>query len=636
MKLLIQLYIALLLHTTLMAQTIQCKQNNTNNLVQKSIASQNFDVKYYRCIWENTPNVRYIKGTVSTTFKMITSGSSITFDLISSLTVDSVKYHGISQTFSRPTNGLLINFATSIAAGTLDSVTVYYQGAPPTTEGYFATGTHSGAPITYTLSEPYGARYWWPCKDDVGDKADSIEMILKYPTAFTGVANGVLLSETNDGITKTSLWKHRKPIVAYLVAFAISNYTKDVRTLTSNGIAMPFINYYYPESAATYNNSVASLTNAFNIFEQKFGAYPFNNELYMQTQIQQGVGGMEHQTNSFIDSWGAGLGAHELMHQWFGDKATCNTWKDIWLNEGFASYGEVVYTEATSGVNARINEMKNRALSINNSTTGTVYRYDTTTVGSIFNYRLSYLKGSYVLHMLRWQLGDAAYYQACKNYLNAPGISYGFATTDSLKKYMEQGLGTGANLTKFFNDWVYNQGYPTYNIKWNQVGNTVLVKADQTTSNSSVAFYEMPIPIRFVGATKDTTIVFKHSSSGQLFNTTIGFVVNSVEFDPEAWILTKNNFVVQDPSLSVTNVTNIIIDNNITLGPIPSKNSVTIYNKSTRIIKTILLQSITGSTLAQYSGNTTVINISKLAAGKYVVKLIDTNKKIIVKTLVKQ
>jgi aminopeptidase N len=631
-------------------QTTNCKQhlhsndlgkNSSSNLYAKSIASQNFDVKFYKCFFENTPNVRNIKGSVTSTFKMLSTGTAITYDFINILTVDSVKYHGANVTFTRPVNGVLINFPTAIAANTMDSVSIYYQGVPPTTEGYFATGTHGtpAAPITYTLSEPYGARYWWPCKDDVVDKADSVEVTLKYPNAYVGVANGVLVNEVNDGTNKISTWKHRKPIAAYLVAFAISNYVKDVKTLTSNGSPMPFINYVYPESITAYNNSTASLAAGFALLEQKFGPYPFREEVYSQTQIQQGVGGMEHQSNTFLDSWGAGLGVHELMHQWFGDKVTCNTWKDIWLNEGFASYSEVMYTELVSGVTARNNEMRSRATSITNSTTGSVYCNDTSTVNSIFNYRLSYLKGSYAAHMLRWQLGDNAFYQACRNYLNAPGTAYGFATTDSLKKYMEAQLPAGGgNLTEFFNDYVYGQGYPTYTINWYQpaAGGAVRIQANQSTANTSVSFYEMPIPIKFVGTKKDTTIIFKHTSSGQIFTTpALSFTVNSITFDPEAWILSKNNFTAYDPSLAPTAVNNIVIDNSITIGPIPASKVLFIYNPANRIFKNIEMYNMQGVKLLDIEGTKTQIDISKLSAGKYVLKLIDVKNKVIIKSFVK-
>jgi aminopeptidase N len=625
-------------------QITNCKQHyahssrsfGTDEL--RSVASANFDALYYKCFFDNTPNVRFIKGSVMTKFKMLTAGTTITFDLKSNMTVDSIKFRNTLISNTRSGDGLTVNLGTTVGVGVVDSVTIFYQGAPLATDGYFATGTHAGAAMTYTLDQPYGARYWFPCKDNVQDKVDSVEITLRYPSSFTGVANGVLTAETNIGGFKNSTWRHRKPIAAYLVAFAITNFSTDNLTLNGPISNVPFKNYYFPESATSYSNSISALRNAFNIFETRFGEYPFKNEQYAQTQILSGAGGMEHQTNSFVDSWGADLLAHELMHQWWGDLVTCNTWTDIWLNEGFASYGEVLYEEGISGTAAMINEMRSRANSINSSANGTVSRADTSTIGSIFNYRLTYLKASYVAHMLRWYLGDTKFFEQCRSYLNAPSLQYSFSRTDSLKKYMEAGLtAPNNNLTEFFNDWVYGQGYPTYSIKWNQDANkNVVIKADQTTSNTAVSFYEMPIPVKLIGATKDTTVRLMHTSNGQLFYFPLSFAVTSVQFDPQAWILSKNNTTTQDAALATTGISNIVVDNSIAIGPLPATHSIQIFNPNNRLIKSIEIYNQHAQLMLRTEGNTRNIDVSKFAAGSYTVKLTDNSNKVIMKRFIKQ
>jgi aminopeptidase N len=641
MKSILIVFITTLLSTTLLAQTL-CKHRlhteaalrNVNN-AQRSVASQNTDVKHYRCFFENTPNVRNIKGFVVITYKALSNANSITFDLLSSITVDSVKQNNSNTnlSFTRPTDAVQINLATTVNTNAIDSVKIFYQGNPPTTEGYFATGTHSGAPMTYTLSEPYGARYWWPCKDDVVDKADSITVTLKYPQTYTGVANGLLTNEVNDGTFKYSTWKHKHPIVSYLVAFAITNFSKFNLNYTGTAGNIPLVNYVFPESVTSYNTSISNLNTSFAAFENKFGPYPYTNEQYAQTQILSGVGGMEHQTNSFVDNWGGDLLAHELMHQWFGNLVTCNTWKDIWLNEGFASYGEVIFKEQAQGMTATIAEMKSRASSINSFTTGSVYRTDTSSVSSIFNYRLTYLKASYIVHMLRWYLGDANFYQQCRAYLNAPGIKNGFATSDSLKKYMQLGLPSGNNnLTEFFNDWVYGQGYPTYNIEWNQSGNFTIIKANQTSANAAVSFYEMPIPVKLIGTTKDTTVRLMHTSNGQLFNFPLSFTVNSVQFDPEAWILSRNNVVAKNTALTPTAVNNIVNDPKIKL--VHQQNLLQILKPNTTIIKNISIYNMQGKLVNTANGHLQIAT-SALSSGKYIVKIMNQNNELTIRSFVK-
>jgi aminopeptidase N len=642
-------YCLLLMSISNFAQENLCKQNFVEREIQSyqnlfretnqnaSAASNNFDVNYYRCVWEITPNVRYIKGNVTAVFKMLTTGNNVVVDLLTALTVDSIKYKGNNIAFTRPANAVSINFPAAIAANATDSFTIYYQGAPPTTEGYYATGTHGGAPITWTLSEPYGAKYWWPCKDNLVDKADSMDIYIIHLSAYKASTNGKLMSETPSGANTITHWKHKYPIVSYLVAFAVTNYSLQNLTLTSNGSSMNFKNYVYPESVTIFNNSIANINAGFAYLEQKFGPYPFNNEQYAQTQAGPGIGGMEHQTNSFIDNFGTDLMVHELAHQWFGDMVTCGSWQDIWLNEGYASYAEILNTENSNGIAARTSRLQSTANNITSVSTGSVYCTDTVSVGSIFNYRMSYLKGAYTLHMLRWLLGDTKFFQATRNYLNAPGIKYAFARTDSLKKYME--LQYGASLTNFFNDWVYGQGYPSYTVRWNQNATTfnTVLQLSQTSSNASVSYYEMPVPIKFRGATKDTTVICNLTTNGQIFTYPLSFPFFSIEFDPEAWILSRNNSLILDPTLVTTGVNTIVNDSKIKLGPSPTRDNIYITNTGNRLLKEVQITDAQGKVvLSKPLVGVYTISVKSFAAGTYFVKLIDNNKQIIVKKFVKE
>jgi aminopeptidase N len=309
----------------------------------------------------------------------------------------------------------------------------------------------------WTLSEPYGARDWWPCKNGLDDKADSIDVFITHPGTYRAASNGLLQSQTPVAGGKTlTYWKHRYPIATYLICFAVTNYAVFDRTVTlTNGI-LPMQTFAYPEDSTSFSNGTTNVLNAMKLYDSTFGPYPFMNEKYGHVEFSWG-GGMEHQTSTFVTNIGESLCAHELGHQWFGDKVTCGSWKDVWLNEGFATHLASIYMESkypSSAISNRKSEISN----ITSQAGGSVMVDDTTSVNRIFDSRLSYTKGSHLLYMLRWILGDNAFFTALRNYQIDPAIIYGFATTADLKRNMEQA--SGKDLTYFFNEWFSGQGYP--------------------------------------------------------------------------------------------------------------------------------------------------------------------------------
>jgi hypothetical protein len=514
------------------------------NAATATLASNNFDVKYYRGEWEVDPAVRYIKGKVTVYYVVTSATNSITLDLMNALTVSNVEQRSLSLIKSQSNNTLTINFPGTANAGTLDSVSISYQGVPPDTGlGSFVTSTHNGTAVMWTLSEPYGSRDWWPCKNGLDDKADSIDVLITHPNAYKAASNGLLQSQTPiSGSKILTYWKHRYPIASYLVCFAVTNYSVFNNTVQLTNGVLPMQTFCYPESLTSFQNGTANVLNAMQLYDATFGPYPFMNEKYGHVQFGWG-GGMEHQTSTFIVNIGESLIAHELGHQWFGDKITCGSWKDVWLNEGFATHLASMYMEnkyPSSAISTRKSEINTITL----QTGGSVLVDDTTNVDRIFDSRLSYTKGSHLLYMLRWILGDNAFFTALRNYQTDPAIMYGFATTADLKRNLEQT--SGLDLTYFFNDWFSGQGYPTYNVQWSNAGSeNVWIKMNQTTSHSSVPFFELPVALQFQNGSQTATVVVNNTANGEIFFKNVGFVPTSVVIDPNAWLITRNNTATQ-------------------------------------------------------------------------------------------
>lgn len=585
-------------------------------------AADNYDLKYHRCEWQVDPAVDSIRGAVTSYFLPKTgSFTSMQFDLDDSFIIDSIRYHSTSLTYSQSSDILQINFPTALTVNTLDSVTVCYHGMPPSNGfGSFVQTTHGdmATPVIWTLSEPFGAKDWWPCHQNLDDKIDSLDVVVTTPQAYRVASNGVLKSETTVGTNKIYHWKTKYPIAAYLVAIGVTDYVaySDYVPLPS-GDSIEVLNYVWPEDLAAAQAQTPDIINVIKFYDSLTVTYPFADEKYGHAEFGWG-GGMEHQTMSFVVAFNHSLIAHECAHQWFGDHVTLGSWQDIWLNEGFATYFEGL-TEERFFPSTWMAWKSSKIADIASAPDGSVLCDDTTSVSRIFSGRLTYDKGAYLLHMLRWKLGDSAFFTALRNYQSAPGLSYGYAKTSDLKAQLE--AASGQNLTSFFNEWYYNQGYPSYQVLWGETGTVVTLTISQTQSHPSVSFFEMPVPVKFIGDTRDTTIVFDHSFSGQSFTADVGFSVNSVEFDPELWILSAHNSVVGIADYRLQN-------DQVLVYPNPAVNTLNLqFRLKEKETVLISIYDIAGRKVGSYTeamnpGNTlTPIDIGTLGSGVYELKV---------------
>ena len=317
----------------------------------------NYDLKYQRLELELDPAQQFVSGTVTSHFVPKQNISSIYFDLSNVLTVSEVKYHGTNLSFSQlSTKEVKIDFPASISAATLDSLSIKYSGVPDVNGSAgdaFTVSTQGGTPVLFTLSEPYGAQEWFPTKQSLNDKIEKVALKITTPSQYNVASNGKLFSETLlPNSKKLTYWQTNYPIPAYLIALGITNYTKINDTMGNP--PFPFVNYLYPATTSntTTMSNIAFTKNIMETFEQYFGPYPYRSEKYGHMQFGWG-GGMEHATMSSMGAWSRSIIAHELAHQWFGDKVTCGTWNDIWINEGFATFGEHLANEKLLMTNAQ-------------------------------------------------------------------------------------------------------------------------------------------------------------------------------------------------------------------------------------------------------------------------------------------
>lgn len=505
------------------------------------------DMHYQVMYWEIDPEIRYIKGDITYYFRsLVPDLTRLILDFSDDLIIKGITRNGDTLNYDRNVENLLsIHLDKTLPQNGLDTLRIVYEGVPPSGGfGSFEKGSHDGVPIIWTLSEPYGAKDWWPAKQDLIDKVDSVDIYIKTPISNLAASNGKLVGITPVGGQWVHEWKHRYPIVAYLIALSVTNYASYSDYVKINDEdSIEILNYVYPESLASSMQSTKSSIDIMQLFNELFGIYPFAEEKYGHAQFGWG-GGEEHQTMSFMGNFSFGLQAHEMAHQWFGNKVTCGSWRDIWLNEGFATYLTGLTLERFSPDEFWPLWKNSTSNSATSRPGGSVWVDDTTSVPRIFDGVLSYNKGAYLLHMLRWIMGDSTFYAACNNYLNGAGTAYDFATTDELQSYFEST--SGKELDEFFEDWFYGQGWPSYQLQWQEKSDSIVIWLGQIQSHPSVDFFEMPVPLLVV--INDSAHIFRanHEFENQRFSFyTGGEPVDSVGFDPDKWILSRNNTITE-------------------------------------------------------------------------------------------
>jgi aminopeptidase N len=616
------LFITLFLNVFLFSQ----KNEITNNIALlegKAAASkivflrnpntQNYDITYHKLEFTIDPAIRFINGKVTTTFTALSNMNTVIFDLSKALLVSEVLQDGSSLLFTQNNTELIITLPVTQAAGATTTLQISYSGIPNST-GSFVTTQHASVPVLWTLSEPFGAMEWWPCKQDLNDKVESIDVVITAPAQYTAVSNGVE-SQTAvlNGADKTTYFHHNFPIPAYLIAIAVTNYSVYNQTSGTGTDQFPIINYIYPENLEAFKPQLDQTPLILELFKNLTEIYPFHTEKYGHAQFGWG-GGMEHTTVSFMVNFSRGLIAHEMAHQWFGDKITCGSWKDIWLNEGFATYFAALVIENFDGQAAFISNKNNMINSITSQTGGAVYLTDQeiTDVSRIFSSRLTYNKGAMVLNMLRLKLGDAAFFQGIKNYLADPNLAYKYANTSHFQSHME--LVYGNSLADFFNDWIYKMGYPSYSISANKTDSDhVKFILFQTQSDPSVSYFKLPVPIRVIGSEgQQTNLILNNTYNGQEFIENISYPITSIVIDPDKNIISKNN------SITLVNKKEDLATPS--LYPNPAQNTLTLTLGKEQTITKAVFYSILGQKVKE----TTVAktwDISGLSAGVYFVHL---------------
>jgi aminopeptidase N len=468
------------------------------------------------------------------------------------LTIDSILVDGTATTHTANGDSLIISLPyTYNTNDTFDihigyhgswSVTYYQSGFVYYPRNYDYNTLHA---LAYTLGEPWDARAWMPCYDDPFDKADQgCVMHVTVPDSYTVCANGALNGVDYAQDRATFTWTEHYPIATYLMHFGASIFTPWSNWFYSpSGDTVEIKHFVWPEDSAQSVSSLGDVLVSIALLDSMYGPYPFDRYGH-DIVYPYAWGGMEHQENTTLHrsavggshSWKRVI-CHELSHQWWGDMVTCVDFRDIWLNEGCATSSDANYDWHTLGWSSYIATLLGRAQDY--FVEDASYRrplYDPP-LDSIFSWGFTYCKACWVMHMLRF-LDQDHFFEGMRAYRDS--FEYGCACTDDMNTVFS--LVYGTDLTWFFDEWVYDQGYPEYEVYWNCIpsGNDFLFRVNvyQVQTNAPAVFH-MPVQILLNTTGTDTTVTIPITASPQYAEFVIGDSVTSINFDPNYRVLCK-------------------------------------------------------------------------------------------------
>lgn len=618
----------------------QGKLSNRSNLLNKEeiTETKKYDVYHYAFDIQMNNLSTNIKGNVELHANAIENIDSVIFELSSSLTINYILVNNVNANFKRYNSAVKVN--ANLTSGDSFIITVNYEGTPENVGQISGMNNASsgswGNQVTWSLSEPFNAYQWFPCKQDLTDKIDSVSMKITVPSTTMAGSNGVLENtiDLENGFTRYE-WLHKYPIDYYLISVAIAEYVEYNVFANPEGSTSPVLiqNFIYnnPQTLTTFKNDIDETVDFMEYFATIYGPYPFQDEKYGHCMTPFS-GGMEHQTMTSQGFFERTLTAHELAHQWWGNHVTCASWADIWVNEGFTSYSEYLMLE-----NLYPGDEENHMRIVHNQVTsingGSVYVLDSLNVNSIFNGRLTYDKGAAIVHTMRYIVNDdVLFFETLKNFQNQ--FSNSTATGLDVKKFFEEN--TLIDFLDFFNQWYYGEGYPTYSATWNTDGDNAYVNITHTTSTNKTQTFTNPIDITFSRENlSDTTVRLEIASNNDNFIINdIKNINNLTSIDENNWIINRVGNITKDVNLS--NNTNKATKNGFKIYPNPSTSGILNYELPENKKYIIEIYDVLGHLVLQSkTTSNNFIDISHLNNGSYLLHLTDNKSERQIRVLIK-
>ncbi len=604
----------------------KCSHGHTEHLkagLVYNLAMNNYDINFYFIDLEVSSTTEFIQG--NTFIKAIAVNDLDTFiiQLDNSMNIDSILFDDINVAYQHSSDEISIIIPT-ITVNTYFTVQVFYSGT--SAGGGLTSGNWSGAVpnTTWTLSESFHAKEWFPAKEVLSDKADSLYVFITVDNSLKAGSNGILTAITPVGGTKSRYeWKSYYPINYYLISLAVSEYEEYNFYAHPAGITDSVLvqNYVYDIGPGNLED-IDQTADLIELFSELYGMYPFKDEKYGHCQAPLN-GAMEHQTMTTTGYFSFWLIAHELGHQWFGDNVTCATWQDIWINEGFASYTEYLANQFLVSQAEADNWMVAAHDYAMDEPLGTIYipLADAMNESRIFSNALSYKKGASIVHMIRFMLdNDTLFFDILADFQT--DFKDSVATGADFRDFLN--TNSSIDFTDFFDQWYYGEGFPTYNVIWSHINDTVTLDVEQTTSSAVTPFFGNDMEYKIIFDTGDTTFRVSQTQNIQQYKFHITNTVTGIEVDPVNWVLNAPGVIFTN-----TNIKDISDQLNIYPNPFAGKTTIR-FAKPLSGEYDLAVYDITGSMIkhiTNLNGTHIELDLSNFENGIYIGKLLPKNSK---------
>ncbi|MDF1574277.1 MAG: M1 family aminopeptidase [Bacteroidales bacterium] len=605
------------------------KSGYENPLFEKWLSA--YDVKHYELTLEVSNKNTWIGGAAEVVLEANRDLDTLVLELQDKLEVTQVLISDeINTQIYLPENSLDFEHIQAVLflvldrtyqQGELFRVKIEYGGDAGQDRGFFAgitnkKGSDYNFDVTYTLSEPHNARDWFPVKQILEDKIDSVTFRLICDKELLAGSNGLLVTREEVGGKHMLTWKTHYPMAYYLLSFAVADYVdySFYAPLSDESDSVLVQNYLYDteEVLSDWKEQIDKTGALITLFSKLLIDYPFAEEKYGHAMAPMG-GGMEHQTMTTLQNFRFSLVAHELAHQWFGDYLTCGNWQDIWINEGFASYMEYVAAEHLQGREAADDWMEDAISIALGEKKGSVYvpKAEVESDYRLFSYALSYKKGAVLLHMIRFILDDDdLFYRVLRTYL----LRYqnGHATGADFQAVLEEV--SELDFSCFFEQWYYGEGYPVFQLFWEQQGDSLLLVSEQIGSASGVTpLFQVPFELDIIlnnGQTERFRLMQEHPR--EEFRIPVEGYVERIVFDPGKQLLKTATVVQKLPE-----------GKPFRYGPNPVVSLLHIQFPNLSSIDGVRITNLAGQEIYQLSrvSNPLTLNLSSLADGPYLLEL---------------